>query len=342
MTFVKVTYKKYSFPLSQSFTNSNQSLTKKEVIIIKATDEYNNIHFGEVSPLPGFSNENINQCEEKLKSIISNRTLINRNLNIKNSIADIEVLPSLLFGLEQLVFKKENIKYDVKKKYVRLNAVLGIEGNEIVLKKINTIIHQDFETVKLKIGRKNFNDDLKLINNIDNIYGTKIKLRLDVNGKWNFDEAISNIEKLVNYNIEYIEQPVESKSDLLELAKITNMQIAPDECIENYNDAIGFILSKNIKQIILKPSISIGINDSIELIEIANKNNVNVIITSAFETIIGKSVLFFLASLCNHNLPHGLNTETIGIDVFPSNVEKNVPNVYIDTINLNQSFEVEF
>ena len=109
-----------------------------------------------------------------------------------------------------------------------------------------------------------------------------------------------------------MEQPVKDKNELLKLAKEFGQIIVPDECIETMKDAIELIDSGLLKFIVLKPTIRLGVFDTIKIIEYAISKNVNVIITSAFETAIGRSALLFLASITNHNFAHGLSTELIG------------------------------
>ena len=73
-----------------------------------------------------------------------------------------------------------------------------------------------------------------------------------------------------------------------------------------------------------------GIYDTIKIVELASENSINVIITSAYETVIGKAMLLYLASLTNHNYAHGLNTETLGVDIFDSSTNYNLPKINLD------------
>ncbi|MCB0752426.1 MAG: hypothetical protein KDC52_13215 [Ignavibacteriae bacterium] len=141
---------------------------------------------------------------------------------------------------------------------------------------------------------------------------------------------MENIDKLEDYNIQYIEEPVNDKNELIELVKTIKIGIAPDESIENIKDAEELINLGNFNFIVLKPSIRMGIYDTIKIIELANENNINVIITSAYETAVGKEMLLYLASLTNHNYAHGLNTETLGIDIFDSSINYNLPKINLD------------
>jgi len=318
MRITNLTYKNFNFLFSSSLTNSNQKFQHKETIILMAVDELNNIHYGEVSPLVGFSNEIIEDCKREIEDLINDSFFIDEISAIKSKLNNQNISPSLGFGIEQIVlslelmysseFYAENYRFmDVVS-----NGLVGIKTLSQTLQEITHLIDNNFGTIKLKVGRDNFDEDFATVKSINDRFSSQIKLRLDVNGKWSYDEAMYNIKKLSPFNIEYIEQPVKEKNELITLAKEFGDIIVPDECIETMQDAIELIDSGLLKFIVLKPSIRFGLFGTIKITEHANSMNVNVIITSAFETIIGRSTLLFLASITNHTFAHGLSPELLG------------------------------
>ncbi len=328
MKFVEVTYKKFSFVLNQPFKISNRQISRKDVIIIQAKDELGKFHYGEISPLIGFSSESIDECECELHKIKSE--LLKLDLQeIKESILNLIKYPSLKFGIEQLLFS-----YDIKSKQViipinkviKINALLGIKSFEESIEQIENFIHQGFDTIKIKIGKDNFDNELKIIREIQKL-NNKIKIRLDNNAAWDFGVAENNLKKLEKFNIEFFEQPIEDLVELKLLSRNSKILIAPDESITNYEIGKKSIEEKIFKNIVLKPSIRIGIYDSIKLIKLANENGIKVIITSAFETTIGRNILILLAGLTNHNSAHGLNTELVGAEKIKPNINFQNPTI---------------
>lgn len=331
MKIVELKYKQFTFPLKNQLINSKQTIQSKDVIILKAIDSSGENYFGEVPPLYGFSKETILDCKEVLDNFIQDKILLKNVSEIKTDLLSKIKLPSLLFGLESILFQMENkqIFQFEKSRVIKNNALIGIDNDVNNLEKIQHFIKSGFDTIKLKVG-SDFAKELNLIKLIKQRFGNAIKLRLDVNGNWNYAEAIENIDKLEDYNIQYIEEPVNDKNELIELVKTIKIGIAPDESIENIKDAEELINLGNFNFIVLKPSIRMGIYDTIKIIELANENNINVIITSAYETAVGKEMLLYLASLTNHNYAHGLNTETLGIDIFDSSINDNLPKINLD------------
>ena len=327
MSFSNIKYKKYNFPLKTPLQISNQIITHKEAIIIGAEDETGYIHYGEVSPLIGFSNESIYECEQELKRIL-NSVNSTQFIEFRDLINNYSEYPSLRFGLEQIILSSTFQRLEKNESHsVNQNALVGMDSKEKTIARVSRILDDGFSTIKLKIGRKNFSDDLELIKSLNSNFNERLILRLDNNGSWNFSEARINLESLSKFNIEYIEQPVERSEELLKIAEISPIPIAADESISDYNKAIEMLGSGFIKFFIIKPSIRIGLYNSIKLIEEAKKFDVKIIVSSAFETAIGRSSLLYLASLLENNSTHGLNTELLGGDLIKTSLDFSVPKI---------------
>ena len=326
MKFVEIKYKKFSFPLNPPIQNSSATIKEKDFLILKAKDSIGNFHYGEVSPLPGFSIETIKECEQHLIELISLNILADSIENLKQNLISLEKHPSLLFGLEQLILSSEQNEVrtnQVENKSIKLNGLVGIKDAKATINEIKLLRKLDFDTIKIKIGREDFNDDLKVLDAVNNEFGDTIRLRLDNNGSWKFDQAIRNIEKLNNFNVEYIEQPVIRTEELINLAESSQINIAADESLTSYREVEKILESGNIKYFVLKPSIRIGIYDTLKIIELAKKSNSKIIISSAFETIIGRLTLLYLASLTSHTLAHGLSTQLLGESIFSTEINFN-------------------
>ncbi len=349
MKLTNIEYKKFSFPINNPLKNSNQSFTKKDIIILKANNDKGNTHFAEISPLPNFSKESIDDCENILQNTFANKFKLPVEFdNLKNTLSAFDKTPSLKFAFEQFVLNsyflenREMYFNLVKQSKIKINALLSIGEVKETIKKADDFIDKGFDTIKIKIGRNSFENDLEIIKRIKEKYADRINLRLDANGIWDCNEAIDKLQQLTEFCIEFIEQPVELKDELINLAAVWETPIAPDESIETYEDAIEFIESGYFDFIVLKPSIRMGIFDTIKIIKFAEEKNVNVIITSAFETAIGRSVLLYLASLTKHKFAHGLGVELLGQEIIPDRFDIEKSYVLFDANKLPLKFYLDF
>lgn len=318
MILKEIKYSFFSLPLKKVFRNSFDSFSKREGFIIKAVDEQNNVTYGEASPLPNFSRESLKELEEELKLISQNEVALSNNLNdARKQIKNLSSLNSLRFAFEQILLnflflrKSQQNNFLSKKNFkneISINAVLDISEPELIMNEIQKKYFQGYRTFKIKIGRENFEDDLALLEKIQNMFGNKIKKRLDVNGKWDYERARNYLKELEKFEIEFIEEPCSGLMCNLELAEKSKLKIALDESLKNFDEAKKIIESSQIDFVVVKPMIYGSLFDSVELINYAEAKNKYVIISSSFESAVGKSALVFIASCSSHLFAHGLDT----------------------------------
>jgi o-succinylbenzoate synthase len=165
-----------------------------------------------------------------------------------------------------------------------------------------------FSTFKIKTGRKSFNDDLAIIKEIRTRFGYDINLRLDANGNWTPENAGQHLIALEPYKIEYVEEPCRGIENLIKLSFTSPIPVAADESIKSIADAERIVKDSPIQFIIIKPMILGAFFGTVDLISLADSHRKNIIISSAFETALGKSLLVFLASITGHSYAHGLDT----------------------------------
>ena len=319
MIIGELKYFYFDLTFSTPFKSSKDIYNKREGFILQVIDSRGNIGYGECSPLPGLSYESVEDVELQLKRLSS----LLKDYNIGNNYQSIETFannrnlyPSVKFGIEQCLLnlwvKNErnfiSKKYGISKREVIVNAVFGMGNKLDIISGIEKKFDQGFTTFKIKIGNENFDDDYRLVEAVHKYFSGNINIRLDVNGKWKKNEAAENIERLSSFKIEYIEEPCERIENLIVLSNSSSIPVAVDESISSATDMLHIIRSSNIKFIVLKPMIVTGMFSTIKLIEEAEKYGKHIIISSSFESAVGKSALTLLASLTNHNYAQGLDT----------------------------------
>lgn len=351
MTLNSFKYFPFALKLKRPFQTSIQTMTGRNGFILSISDELGNTSFGECSPLPGFSLETIEDAERILRGLQYQIIGFSAEENL-NSLADLlsefHLVPSLQYALEQamidLIIKRN--KNFIKDSFVNVksefevNAVIGFGEEENILNRINEKIKKGYSTFKIKIGRDDFDLDFRLIQSVRAEYGDSIKIRLDANRKWSFENAKSYLERLSIFGIEYIEEPCNNLRDNLKLAQTSIIPIALDESLSSIKDAYKVINESNINFIILKPMIYGGIISSLQLIKVAGKNNRNVIISSSFESAVGKSALVLLAASISHSFAHGLDTsEYFKQDICKDLFEVKNGKIFCDSKNYHPQFD---
>jgi o-succinylbenzoate synthase len=319
MKIVRSSYSPYQLKFKQPFTTSKGKITKRKGFLIKLESENGRRGHGDCCPLSDFGSESYEEVEEKLKNLELDIKIDLSNIesSIFKSLEPLNKLPALRFAFEQailnLISRDQNISLNeilnsTSKKIINVNAAIGLQTPEQTILQAKELINKGYETLKLKVGRENFEEDYACVQGIRNSIGTKVKLRIDVNGKWNLSKATSSLNKLKKFDIEYVEQPVNKLKDYLKLSPKTNIPLAADESIRSLRDAYDFISQKAVAVLILKPIMLGGIIPTIKIIEYAQQNKIKVVVTSSLESCVGRSFAILAASFVQDDIAHGLGT----------------------------------
>lgn len=173
---------------------------------------------------------------------------------------------------------------------------------------------QGFSCIKLKIGAIDFEKELGLLRFIrQNFDANTIEIRVDANGAFDSNEALSKLNQLAEFELHSIEQPIKANQlqEMKLLCKQTPFPIALDEeligvfGIENKRKLLEEIQPQYI---ILKPSLVGGFKGTLEWISIAESLNIGWWITSALESNIGLNAITQFTFTLNNPMPQGLGT----------------------------------
>ena len=142
------------------------------------------------------------------------------------------------------------------------------------------------KTYKVKVG-ENLSEDIARLARIRSL-GRKVNIRIDVNGLWSVDTALTNLYAFYEEvgAFEYVEQPCATIEELRELkAKIQiPLKIAVDELIRKADDPFTVDLAGAADIVMLKVQPLGGISRSLA---IAKHHQLPVVISSALESAVG-------------------------------------------------------
>ena len=125
------------------------------------------------------------------------------------------------------------------------SAVLSADGMEAVLKTCAGMKRLGFQAVKLKVGA-DLDANVKLMQAVREALGSTVSIRVDVNCAWTLETALKQIEALVPFGLDAVEQPL-PQGDMESLAALTArspVRIILDESIASVDDAVHAIEAK--------------------------------------------------------------------------------------------------
>ena len=213
---------------------------------------------------------------------------------------------------------------------ITINGLVWMGTYEEMLARLEEKLQAGFHCVKLKIGAIDFFKELDLIKRIRDVYTKEqVELRVDANGGFLPENAMSQLEALAKYDIHSIEQPIKQHQwpKMAQLCRETPLPIALDEELIGVNvRSMKQALLDTIRPqyIILKPSLHGGIYGCNEWIQLASQRGIGSWITSALESNIGLHAIAHYAAKVygpNVEMPQGLGTGQLFTDNIPMPLE---------------------
>lgn len=254
-------------------------------------------------------------------------------MNLSEGKTSVEILKeagvSVPMGMENLVNLFDS-PFGRGEEGITINGLVWMGTYEEMLARLEEKLQAGFHCVKLKIGAIDFFKELDLIKRIRDVYTKEqVELRVDANGGFLPENAMSQLEALAKYDIHSIEQPIKQHQwpKMAQLCRETPLPIALDEELIGVNvRSMKEALLDTIRPqyIILKPSLHGGIYGCNEWIELANQRGIGSWITSALESNIGLNAIAHYAAKVygpNVKMSQGLGTGQLFTDNIPMPLE---------------------
>lgn len=154
--------------------------------------------------------------------------------------------------------------------------------------------------LKIKLGSENDEAILTAIREV-----TDARLRVDVNAGWSREQALLVIPRLVDYALEFIEQPlavedVEGYFWLKEKlrAQGVSVPIFADETAKNSRDVPK--LAGAVDGVVVKLMKSEGIRETVRMIHTARAHEMQIMLSCMVESSVGVTAAAHLAPLCDY------------------------------------------
>ena len=179
-----------------------------------------------------------------------------------------------------------------------------------------------FSSVKVKVRDAS---GISLVAAVRDAVGPRVAVRVDANGAWDVDTAVTMIGRLARYDLEYVEQPVATLDDLARVRRRVAVPVAADECIRTRADAERLRTLDAADVIVLKQQPLGGVRAALE---IAAAAGVPAVVSSMMETSVGIAAGLALAAALPQ-LPYACGLATLS--TLPGDVTRD-PLVPVDGV----------
>lgn len=327
-----LTIESYDIPLRRSMNVAGKAVVRNRVGLVVRLESNGCKGDGEISPLPGFFRESIDEARKELEQL--QRRVNHEAPTSVWACLRAAVLPSVRFGLEmaacellaalsgrQLTCVMSSLIDDGAgggkqlQESVSINAVVPRTDQAAALAK--SLLALGYTAIKFKVGSGSVDEDVAAVNELCMTvkkFGGSV--RLDANRAWSLEDAVRFAKGLDDLQcIEYIEEPVQDPALLKSFFRDTQLPFALDESLEDGSHWQNITCDDGLKAYVIKPSVLGGIAASMKLIR-AGDQNASVVVSSAFESGLALSYLTLFAAMLPQRTAHGLGTcEILGSDL---------------------------
>ncbi len=173
------------------------------------------------------------------------------------------------------------------------------------------VIESGAATAKVKVGEPDQPEafELERVTAVREALGPDGRIRIDVNGAWDVETAYQRIQSLSHLGLEYVEQPVASIDEMVELRGRVDVALAADESVRLEADPLRVVEAGGADFLVLKVQPMGGVA---RVVDLAARAQIPVVISSALETSVGLYSGLLAASLVTPaGTACGLGTATL-------------------------------
>ncbi|UOQ52438.1 o-succinylbenzoate synthase [Hymenobacter cellulosivorans] len=314
---------RFNFPAR----TSRGALTEHYVYYLQLTDsaQPGRIGLGEAAPLAGLSPDYGPDTEAQIADFCRSFNQQNQTEISPEAAAQLvsPELPALRFALETALLDYQqggqrqlyDTPFSRGQAGISINGLVWMGDAAFMREQIQKKLAEGYSCLKLKIGGIDFATELRLLAEIRAVASPEqLTLRVDANGAFPPEEALSKLQQLARFDLHSIEQPIRAGqwAAMAAVCRESPIPVALDE------ELIGVTEARQQEELldqirpaylILKPTLVGGLAASQHWIRLAQARGIAWWLTSALESNVGLNAISqFAAQVAPPEFPQGLGT----------------------------------
>jgi o-succinylbenzoate synthase len=290
---------RFGIPLHPPQTVAGRFLEVRRGLLLRAVLDGGAEGWGEVSPLPGFSRESLEDAERQVREL--RRAWVGRD---PEELPPAEsLLPSVAFGLEGCFLCAvaascgQSLRASLGGGAVDRVPICGYVGDASrdLRGAAARLRAGGYTCAKLKVGRGPVPRDVAAVREAARELGPGVRLRLDANRAWSMEDATAFCEGLAGLPVEFVEEPLRDPRGLPRLASVTGVPLAVDETAVESGERLWEIC-EGFSAVVLKPTLLGGIGRTMRMAKAAAERGCAAVISSSFESGVGTLTLAEVAA----------------------------------------------
>ncbi|WP_049922447.1 dipeptide epimerase [Halopiger djelfimassiliensis] len=213
---IETTFQRRSLPLEYPFTISRGTTTETEVVTVRVEDGEGNVGIGAAGPSSHYG-----ETAATVEAVMPDLLAVVEDVGDPHQLARIErrlretvernpaARTAVSIALHDLVAKRLEVPLY---RYWGLDPAettetsytIGLDETAVMREKTETALERGYGTLKVKLGTGR---DVEIVETIRSV-APDVRLFVDANEAWTPREAVSKIERLAEYDLAFVEQPV--------------------------------------------------------------------------------------------------------------------------------------
>lgn len=298
--------REFSLPLSSPLDTAAGTIERREGIAVRLGTDPAGV--GEATPLPGWT-ESLSECEEALDAVADT----DPDTDLDVALAGLDGRPAARHGLS-LALLDGTARERGTPLYghlggdpieeVAVNATVGDAPAEETATAAREAAADGFGTVKCKVGVRPVAEDAARIRAVREALGPDPAIRLDANGGWTREQAARALDALAEFDVEYVEQPLEPDDVAGHRELSSPVPIALDESLAGRTPEEIEAIADAADVFVLKPMALGGVDRVVEL----GRRLERVVVTTTIDAVLARTGAIHAAAALDVERACGLAT----------------------------------
>jgi o-succinylbenzoate synthase len=321
MKIRKLTLAPFRLPLREPIATAAGRIETREGVLVSMHANAALVGYGEATPIAGFATESFGQVWDTLIELAPQ--LVGEDIRDLEALLDgIEAAApaapaaraaldtalhdlaarSMVRGLASWLCEREA---RFPRPRVPVNALLVSREPSELAREARAAVRAGFRTLKLKVAADPLTRDVARVAAVRAASPSGVRLRLDANGGWKEEEALAALQRLVSFDVEMVEQPVDA-NDLLALARVraaSPVRVVADESAAGVSRALRVISLRAADAICIKLGPAGGLRAARRLAARARAASIDVFVTSGIDGAVARCAALQLAATLSEPMP---------------------------------------
>ncbi|MGD0198154.1 MAG: mandelate racemase/muconate lactonizing enzyme family protein [Solirubrobacteraceae bacterium] len=309
---MRLEFERVEWTFTEPQRTAHGMLRTRELIEVTLHDDEGRVGRGEAAPLESYDDVTIEAVASALESFarVVARRPAGAPRNLLDRCREVVDLPQALAAIDLAIWDLAGkraerpvceLLSDTPAAQVPVNATIAASELGAAVSAARAAVAAGYDTVKLKVG---FDDDLERVRAVREAIGPGASLRLDANAAWSVEQAAALLDRLGEFALELVEEPVHGLEAMADLRRRVPVRIALDESAA----LPGALTARVADAICLKLARCGGIGGLLAAASLVRASGAEVYIASTYDGPLGIAAALHAAAALAPLPPCGLAT----------------------------------